>query len=143
MVERYVRPTVAGWLTPTLLAPWMASYATVTALVLFHLDGIFGRVLGWTFGMVVASIWSFVYCAILVLVDLALLTMKVRTLPSGRRGWGSTLCSPIIVFVTYASVPPYKFYPAGGWAVAAAILFPMLVVAIVSRMVAGTKTLAR
>ncbi len=35
MPPRYVRPTVGGWLTPTLIAPWLSAYASVTALAVF------------------------------------------------------------------------------------------------------------
>ena len=86
MAERYVRPTVAGWLTPTLIAPWISVYGVVTAVAALGIDrGLFGKVLGWTVGMVVGSVWAFVFCTLLVLVDLALLGVKVRTLPAGKR----------------------------------------------------------
>jgi hypothetical protein len=80
MAERYVRPTVAGWLTPTLLAPWITAYGAVTAIAALKIDGLFGKVLGWTVGMLVGSVWAFVFCTLLILVDLALLGVKVRTL---------------------------------------------------------------
>jgi hypothetical protein len=124
MAERYVRPTVAGWLTATLIAPWISVYGAVTAFAALHIDhGLWGKVLGWTLGMLVGSAWAFVFCTLLVVVDLALLGVKVRTLPAGKRGWA------------------YKFYAAGPWAVGAAVLVPMVVVAIVSRVFAGRKPL--
>ena len=141
MAQRYVRPTVAGWLTPTLIAPWLTAYGAVTAIAALRIDGLFGKVLGWTVGMVVGSVWAFVFCTLLVLVDLMLLGVKVRTLPAGKRGWAISLLSPLAVFASYVAVPPYKFYAAGPWAIGAAVLVPMLVVAIVSRVFAGTKPL--
>lgn len=141
MTERYVRPTVAGWLTPTLIAPWISAYGAVTAIALLHLDGLFGKVIGWALGMLVGSVWAFVFCTLLVLVDVVLLAVKVRTLPSGKLGWATGLLSPLVVFAAYAVVPPYKFYAAGPWAVAAAVLAPMLLVAIVARVLAGRKPL--
>ena len=139
MAERYVRPTVAGWLTPTLLAPWITAYGAVTAIAALKIDGLFGKVLGWTVGMLVGSVWAFVFCALLIVVDLALLGVKVRTLPAGKRGWAASLLSPFAVFASYVAVPPYKFYAAGPWAVGAAVVVPMIVVAIGSRVLSGTK----
>ncbi len=139
MAERYVRPTAAGWLTPTLLAPWIATYGAVTALTLLHLDGLFGKVLGWTVGMIVGSAWAFLFCTVLVVVDLLLLTSKVRTLPVGKRAWGAALGCPFLVFAVYAVAPPYRFYASGPWAIAAAVLVPMVVVAVGSRIAFGTK----
>lgn len=139
---RYVRPTIAGWLTPTLLAPWITVYGAVTAFAFFGLDrGMFGKALGWTLGMLAGSVWSFVFCALLVVVDLALLAIRVRTLPTGKRGWLTALTSPLWVFATYYLVPPYGFYKFGPWAVAGALLVPMLVVAIGVRVFGGQKTL--
>ncbi|MBX3192644.1 MAG: hypothetical protein KF819_37010 [Labilithrix sp.] len=140
MAQRYVRPTVAGWLTPTLIAPWISVYTAVTAIAFLGIDhGLFGKALGWVVGMLVGSVWAFVFCGLLVFVDLALLGVKVRTLPAGKRGWGTALLSPLLVFASYAAVPPYKFYPAGPWAIAAAILVPMIVVAIGVRLFGGQK----
>jgi hypothetical protein len=140
MAERYVRPTVAGWLTPTLIAPWISVYGAVTAAAVLGIDrGLFGKVLGWTVGMLAGSVWAFVFCGLLVMVDLVLLGVKVRTLPAGKRGWLGSFLSPLAVFAAYAAVPPYKFYPAGPWAIAAAVVVPMILVAIVSRVFSGTK----
>lgn len=140
MTERYVRPTVGGWLRPTLIAPWISVYTAVTAAAVLGIDrGLFGKVVGWTLGMMLGSIWAFVFCAILVTVDLALLAVKVRTLPAGRRGWGAAFLSPLAVFGIYAVAPPYRFYPQGPWAILAAVLAPMLVVAVGARILSGRR----
>ncbi len=140
MSERYVRPTVSGWLTPTLIAPWISVYGAVTALAALGIDrGLFGKVLGWTLGMVVGSVWAFAFCLVLVVVDLALLGVRARTLPTGRRGWASAFLSPLAVLGTYIAVPPYRFYPSGPWAIAAAVVVPMVAIAIAARVFAGQK----
>ncbi|MDB4943811.1 MAG: hypothetical protein JWP97_3345 [Labilithrix sp.] len=139
MAERYVRPTVAGWLTPTLVAPWVSAYGAVIAVALLHIDGLFFRGLGIAAGLLIASIWAFVYCAILIVTDLALLGVKVRTLPAGGRGWVAGLLSPLAVFASYVAFPPYKFYAAGPWAIGAAVIAPMVLVALVSRVASGVK----
>ena len=139
--QRYVRPTVAGWLTPTLIAPWLTAYGAVTAIAALKIDGLFGKVLGWTVGMLVGSVWAFTFCTLLVVVDLLLLGVKVRTLPAGKRGWAISLLSPLAVFASYVAVPPYKFYASGPWAIGAAVLVPMVVVALASRVLAVAKPL--
>ncbi len=140
--KRYVRPTVGGWLRPTLIAPWISVYGAVTAAAALGIDrGLFGKVVGWTLGMAIGTVWTFVFCLMLVLVDVALLAVKVRTLPSGKRGWLTGLLSPFAVFAAYTFAPPYEFWRQGPWAVAGAVLIPMFAVALVSRVVAGQKTL--
>lgn len=140
MSERYVRPTVAGWLTPTLLAPWMSVYTAVTAFAALGVDwGLFGKIAGWTVGMVVGSVWAFVFCSMLALVDVALLAVRVRTLPSGRRGWATAFAAPLMVFGVYGIAPPHTFWRFGGWGVTAAVLAPMVIVAILVRLAGGLK----
>jgi hypothetical protein len=142
MAERYVRPTVAGWLTPTLIAPWISVYAAVTGAVLLGLDwGRAGKIAAWTAGMVAGSVWSFVFCAMLVLVDLGLLAVKIRTLPAGTRGWGMAFVSPLPALGVYAFLPWKSLGLSGPWTVAAAILIPMAVTAIGSRILAGRRPL--
>lgn len=140
MSERYVRPTVGGWLRPTLIAPWLSTYGAVTAIAALGIDrGLFGKVLGWALGMTLGTVWAFAFCLMLVVVDLLLLGVKVRTLPAGKRGWAAAFFSPLVVFATYVVVPPYKFYVYGPWAVAGAVLAPMLIVAIAARVLSGMK----
>lgn len=140
--QRYVRPTVAGWLTPTLLAPWISVYGAITAFVALGLDrSLFGKGVAWVAGMIAGSIWAFAFCAVLIVTDLLLLTVRVRTLPAGRRGWGTSFLSPFAVLAVYMAVPPYQFYKAGPWAVLAAVVVPMIAVAVTSRVAFGQKTL--
>jgi hypothetical protein len=138
--KRYVRPTVAGWLAPTLVAPWISVYAGITAFFALGFDkGLFGKVLGWVAGMAVGTVWTLVYCLMLVLIDLVMLGVKVRTLPAGKRGWAISFLSPLAVMGAYIAVPPYSFISGGPWAVGAAVLVPMLLVAIVTRVFGGVK----
>lgn len=139
--RKYVRPTVAGWLTPTLLAPWLSMTAAVTAFAALGVDwGLFGKVAGWAVGMLVGGVWAFVYCTLLVLVDLLLLGVKVRTLPAGGRGFATAFLSPLAIFGVYAVAPPHTFWAYGGfWGVGAAVLVPMLVVGLGTRLFAGIK----
>jgi hypothetical protein len=138
--QRYVRPTVAGWLTPTLLAPWISVYGAITAFVALGLDkSLFGKGVAWVGGMVAGSMWAFAFCTVLVLTDLLLLGVRVRTLPAGRRGWGTALLAPFAVLAIYMAAPPHQFYRAGPWAVIAAVVAPMIAVAFASRVAFGMK----
>ncbi len=142
MSERYVRPTVAGWLTPTLIAPWISVTGAVTAFAALGVDwGLFGKVAGWAVAMAVATVWTFAYVAILLVIDLALLAVRVRTFPAGSRGWLTSLVSPLLVFGIYGAAPPHTFWRYGGWGVAAAVIAPMILVALATRVVGGRKPL--
>jgi hypothetical protein len=139
MVQRYVRPTVEGWLVPTLFAPWLSAFVFVTASVAWRFDRGLLQVGSWALGMLLACAWTFAYCVVLVLTDAALLAVKVRTLPVGRRGWLASFGSPFAVFATYAVLPPYRFYAAGAWTVCAAIVLPMVAAALASRLLCGER----
>src|SRR5690242_17008862 len=115
MSERYVRPTVAGWLTPTLIAPWFSVYGAVTAFAALGVDwGLFGKIAGWAVGMFVGSVWAFAFCLLLVLVDVLFLGMGIRTLPVGKRGWLSSFVAPLAVFGVYGAALPHTFWRYGG-----------------------------
>lgn len=142
MGERYVRPTVGGWLLPTVVGPWIGVYGAVTAIAALGIDrGIFGKVIGWILGMALGSVWAFAYVLLLLSVDLLLLAMRVRTLPVGRRGWASSALSPLLVLPAYWLAPPYAFYTYGVLGVAIAVIAPMVLVALGVRVVGGQKTL--
>lgn len=142
MAERYVRPTIAGWLTPTLIAPWISVYGAVTAFAALGVDwGLWGKVAGWAVGMLVGSVWAFVFCLMLMTIDVLLLGIRVRQLPAGKRGWLASFFAPLAVFGIYGVAPPHTFWAYGWWGVGAAVLGPMLLVALVVRVFSGRKPL--
>jgi hypothetical protein len=142
MSQRYVRPTIAGWLTSTLIAPWISVYGAVTAFAAFGLDwGLFGKVATWAAGMLVGTVWAFAFCTLLVLIDVLLLAVRVRTLPAGKKAWGASLVAPLMVFGVYVVAPPHTFWPYGWGTVATAVLAPMAIVALLVRVFAGQKPL--
>lgn len=137
---RYVRPTLGGWFRPAFFGPWLGATSVVTAFCALGLDlGLFGKVVGWSVGMLVASIWATAYVIVLLVTDVLLLAVRVRTLPTGRRAWATSVLAPALVLGAYRLVPPHGFYKSGPWAVLAAALAPMLVVALVTRLVAGAR----
>ena len=140
MAQKYVRPTVGGWLRPTLIAPWITVYSAVTLGVLLGLDwGRAGKVAAWAAGMLAGSVWTFAFCLMLVLVDLSLLAVKVRTLPAGRGGWMAAFLAPLPPMAVYTLLPWKQLSMSGPWTLAAAILIPMAIQAILVRIVSGQK----
>lgn len=139
--EKYVRPTIAGWLTPTLIAPWIASYASTAAFLALGVD--FGKwhTAAWVVGLVFAGVFAFTFSLLLVLLDLLLLGVRLRTFSTGGRAWLGTFITVPAIFACYVAVPPHKFWATGGWGVAAAVFIPMLVGALGLRIFAGRKPL--
>ncbi|MFO0736043.1 MAG: hypothetical protein U0270_09195 [Labilithrix sp.] len=139
--EKYVRPTIAGWLAPTLIVPWIASYASTAAFLALGVD--FGKwhSAAWVVGLIFAGVFAFAYSLVLVLLDLLLLAVRVRTFATGKRAWLGTFLSVPAIFSCYLAVPPHKFWATGGWGVAAAVFIPMFVGALGLRIFAGRKPL--
>jgi hypothetical protein len=139
--EKYVRPTIAGWLAPTMIAPWIASYASTAAFLGLGVD--FGKwhYAAWVVGLVFAGVFAFAFSLTLVLVDLLLLGVRLRTFTTGARAWLGTFITVPAIFGVYLAVPPHKFWATGGWGVAAAVFVPMLIGALFLRIFAGRKPL--
>lgn len=140
MTQRYKRPTIRGWIVPTMVGPLVSVYATVTLTALFWGDaGTIWRGIGWVAGMLFGTLWAGVYTFLLSLVDVTLLKIKLRTLPVGRRAWLMALSCPPIIAGIYKTIPPYKFYPSGPWGVVLAVLIPMILVTLIARIAFGSK----
>lgn len=140
MAQKYKRPTVGGWLTPTLIAPWISVYGAVTAVAALGIDrGLLGKAVAWTVMMTVGTVWTFVFCLTLLLVDVSLLAVKVRTLPAGKRGWGAAFLAPLVCGGIYSFLPWRALLASGVWGIAGALLVPMVLVAIGVRVFAGQK----
>lgn len=138
--ERYVRPTIAGWLAPTMLGPWISVYSAVSVYAAFGPEGRFlGRWAMWAMGMLAGSLVAAMYVLVLVIADVLLLALRQRMLPTGRRAWAMALGSPLLLGASYVVFAPHGFYKYGPWAIAAALLVPMIVSAFSVRVFAGTK----
>lgn len=95
------------WLRPTLLGPFVSSLGLVT---LSHLT-IGEQVLfaghrfdSWLVSMMVTGFIAAGVVVNLILADVALLKMKLRRLPTGFRGWASSMVAPIAVFSAWAKL---------------------------------------
>jgi hypothetical protein len=136
--ERYVRPSVAGWLFPTTIGTFLTSYAAVSLYAfLGPLPELVPRLVFWIIAMAIATGWSLVYVLLQSLVDLALLAVRVRTLVNGKAAWFSAIVAPLFPIVTYVVYSPHKWWKLGPWAVVIAVLVPMLVSAIGVRLLAN------
>ena len=138
--ERYVRPSIAGWLLPTTVGTFVAAYGAISLYAaLGPLPDLVPRTVFWVVGMAVATGWALVYVLLQSLVDLALLTIRVRTLVNGKRAWLSSIIAPLFPLATYTVYSPHKWWKLGPWAVAIAVLVPMLISAVGIRVFAGKK----
>lgn len=140
MTQRYVRPTVGGWLLPGIVGSFTGTYATIVAHALFWGDfGTIWRGVGLVAGMILGTAWVVLYLAILLGTDVLLLLFKLRTLPAGGRAWLVALLNPVVIAFAYRIVPPYKFYASGPWGVAFALLIPAVITIVASRVLFGSK----
>lgn len=137
--KRYVRPTIGGWLRPTLIAPWLSTYATVSLYAMFAPEGWLPRWATWAMLMALGTAFAGAYVLVTVVVDVALLAIRQRVLPAGAPGWKMSLASPVLVLASYLLVKPHTYWRTGPWGVALAIFAPMIVGAIVTRVVAGQR----
>ena len=138
--ERYVRPTIGGWLPPVLFGPWISVYSAVSLYAALGPEHRFlGRWAMWAMGMLAGSLGAAMYVTVLVIVDLALLALRQRTLPTGGRAWATAMGSPLVVMLSYMVFAPHGFYKFGPWAIAAAMFIPMVVSAFGVRVFAGKK----
>ncbi len=138
--DRYVRPSIPGWLAPTAVGAFGAAYGAVSLYAAFGpLPDLVPRTVFWVVGMAVATGWALVFLLLQVLVDLALLGVRARTLMNGGRAWLAGLAAPALPLLTYMVYSPHKWWKMGPWAVVIAVLVPMLVSAIGVRIFAARR----
>ncbi|MGF1467363.1 MAG: hypothetical protein ACFCGT_14655 [Sandaracinaceae bacterium] len=115
----------AAWLKPTLLGPLLTLWSLVTlAAVIARIAGValagltLGLVDDWLLGMVNASLLGSMFGVLLVWIDVLLLRLKWRALPTGLRAWGTSCATPVLTGYVWGSgiLPPPETMPAlVGW----------------------------
>ena len=97
------------WLRPTLLGPFVTTWAFVTlghlgsgSSFLEHVLPFGERLDGWLVGMLVMSFFAAMIVVGLLTADLALLRAGLRKLPTGGRAWLSALVAPVAVWISWA-----------------------------------------
>lgn len=139
MSEPYRRPQIASWLVPASVGPFVAAY--VAAVITAFLGPVDGH-LRWVvlvIGLAVATLWASLYVLLSTLLDVGLLAIKVRTLPTGKIGWLQSVAAPGASIGSYAIIQPHKWLTLGPWAVAIALAAPPLVAILGTRVFFGKK----
>ena len=138
--EKYVRPSIAGWLLSTTLGTFVSAYAATSLYAAFGpLPDLVPRTVFWVVGMAVATGWALVFVLLQSVIDLALLAVRVRTLANGKAAWLSAIIAPLLPLATYAAYSPHKWWKLGPWAVVIAVLVPMVFSAVAVRVALGKK----
>jgi hypothetical protein len=141
---RYRRPSIAGWLAPLLLGPWPAILAVVLAYaflgpaVPYVPRGVVAGV-----GLLLGALAGSVYIALVAVLDVLLLAIRLRTLPTGARGWSAMLASPLAFLGAYVVVKPWTFWRGGPWTVVVVLAIPLVVTAIATRTLFGVRIAAK
>ena len=139
-VKRYRRPSIAGWLAPLLLGPWPAIVASVTAYafwgpaVPYVPRGVVAGV-----GLLLGALAGSVYIALVAALDVLLLAVRLRTLPTGARGWSTMLASPLAFLLAYNVLRPWTFWKGGPWTVLFVLAIPLVVTAVATRVLFGVR----
>ncbi len=136
----YKRSSIAGWLIPTMLGPFLAMVVAVGGYTLLGpFEDLVPRYVFLAFGLIFGSLWAFVYALVAGLIDLALLAVRIRALPNGKHAWLSSFVAPLIALGSYAVYSPHKWYKFGPWAIVIALVVPLLVSAFAGRLTMGKK----
>jgi hypothetical protein len=137
-----VLPAAWLYLRPALLGPLATISAVVTVSVLLgYTDPLVGGPFAnWLFGMFVGTFVACGMTGVLMLVDIVLLRLGVRRLPTGRRAWGGACAT------TLGALVGYEIWPPGGHPIGArfllAMLGPGLVIAAALRLALGRRPVA-
>jgi hypothetical protein len=139
MSDTYRRPSIAGWLLPASVGPFVAAYAAAILTAFFGPADGHLRWVVLVVGLAIATVWASVYVLIASLLDVALLSIKVRTLPTGKSGWLQAFAAPSAALASYVVLPPHKWWTLGPWIVVVAVLVPPVLAILASRIFLGKK----
>ena len=121
------------WLLPTFAAPMLGA----SAYVLFLSRGSSIPTIAWLLAAGVAAGFAVVVAMMMVAIDVSLLKLKLRQLPTGWRVWVMGLTAPLPVFWCWKALVRYAIT---GWLQLFLVFFlPMLVTALVMRVALGTR----
>lgn len=131
--------SLSPWLKPTLLGPLLTLWTLTTigsiTVGMATLSG--GRLDNWAIGMLWASFFGSALGVLAIAVDVLLLKLKWRSLPTGARAWIPSVLSPFGVAFIW-SLP---FLPPPETAVGAVLFIslPMVAATFVLRMMFGRR----
>lgn len=124
---------IAPWLLPTLMAPLLGASLYVFVLA----QGSRLPSLVWWLAGFVAAGFAFVVGALMAATDVALLRLRLRTLPTGWRVWLMGLAAPWPVFWSWQKL--VKLAIVGLPQLLLVFFLPMLATALVMRIALGTR----
>ncbi len=137
---RYERPQIGKWIFPAMVGPWLSMSTAASLYAAFGPEHRFvNRWAVWAIAMIAGALLSTVFTLVQVLVDVLLLALRQRRLPTGKAAWLMALGAPFAVASSYAFISPAQVYKYGPWAIVAAILAPMVVSAFAVRAVVGPR----
>ena len=141
MAKAYKRPSVGGWLAPAMIGPWLSTYSAVSLYAFLGPELPYvNRWVAWGVGMALGTLFAGFYVLTLVLLDVLLLAIRQRALPTGSKAWLMAMGAPLIPLVSYMVMKPWTFWKYGAWyGVAASILVPVLVSGLGARVAFGEK----
>jgi hypothetical protein len=122
------------WLCPAFFGPVLAIWAwvTVSVFVLGKWEPELGKWGTWLVAMLFGTLFGGGLGVVLVLVDALLLRYRSRLLPMGPRAWLMGALAPFAVIGVWSLVRPGR---CDGWLLGLAVVGPMLLVALVLRLV--------
>ncbi len=138
--ERYERPQIGKWMVPAMFGPWLSMSTAASLYAAFGPEQRFiGRWGVWAIGMIAGALLATVFTLIQVLVDVLLLALRQRRLPTGKAAWLMAFGAPFTVVGSYALLSPVDLYKYGPWAIVGALLAPMILAAFGVRVVVGPR----
>jgi hypothetical protein len=136
LTPTYKRPSIAGWLTPMLLGPWLSIALVVSGYAFLGPEWAYVPRWGvWGVGMLVGALMGALYIAAAALLDVVLLALRISALPNGKRAWLGALVPPLGFMASYLVIKPWSFWKGGPWTVVGSLLLPPVVAAFASRLV--------
>jgi hypothetical protein len=132
--------SLRAWLLPTVLGPFVTTWAIVSALLLLSGQvAIFGaRLDTWVFAFFITGLIAAGQVVWLLLADWILLRSKLRRLPIGGTAWSSLLAPPVLFTSWMIPVPVSSLAGVLLW-----ITATMAITAFVVRFIVGRSPTAR
>jgi len=126
------------WLLPTLLGPLLTLWglATFLSMLIGAAAASLGRIDTWAVLMMWATFIGSAIAVITVGVDVFLLWLKWRALPTGGRAWLASMLTPLLVYVAWTQL---WWLPETELGAVMFILLPIVGCSFGTRMIFGTR----
>ena len=130
--------SLTSWMGPAFLGTILSSWVSVTLFVLLGKPApVVHPLLTWALLVLPATGVAFGLATTMLVVDVLLLKVKMRAVPTGGPAWAMALVSPLLVGVSYWLYRPG--YHGGVGAMLVSIAGPVVLSAVVVRVAFGKK----